>query len=154
VTLEEVAPTVGEDVGEPLECFRCARLRRQALLTAARDRGCSLLALGHHADDVVETWLLSMLFTGTPEVLVPRRSYFDGVVTLVRPAWSTRRDELARLHRLAGAPPAVPPCPREHASRRARVAAMLRVLGRDERLGRRQLFWAAVRALERRGVTE
>lgn len=148
VALHEVAPAPDPGLEGPLECFRCARLRRRTLLTAARDHGCTLLALGHHADDVVETWLVSALYTGTPEVLAPRRSYFDGVVTLVRPAWSTRREELARLHRLAGAPPAVPPCPLEDASRRARVAAMLRTLGRDERVVRRQLFWAAVRTLE------
>lgn len=148
VALEEVPPPAEAELEGPLECFRCAQWRRRALLTAARDRGCPLLALGHHADDVVETWLVSMLYTGSPEVLVPRRSYFGGAVTLVRPAWMLRREELARLHRLAGAPEPVAACSREASSRRARVVAMLRTLGRDERTVRRQLFWAAARAFE------
>lgn len=148
VPLEEVVPPVEAELDGPLECFRCAQWRRRALLTAARDRGCPLLALGHHADDVVETWLVSMLYTGSPEVLVPRRSYFGGAVTLVRPAWLLKRGELARLHRLAGAPEPVPPCSRAASSRRARAGDVLRALGRDERTVRRQLFWAAARAFE------
>jgi tRNA 2-thiocytidine biosynthesis protein TtcA len=41
----------------PLDCFACARIRRRTLLETAEARGASHVALGHHADDVVETWL-------------------------------------------------------------------------------------------------
>lgn len=145
--VEEVAPRLERDEAPPFECFACARVRRRTLLEAANARGSSHLALGHHADDVVETWLIALLYTGTPEALAPCRSYFDGAVTVVRPAYELRRQELLRLNRLAGAPEAAPPCPREESSRRARVRAMLSALGPDERLVRRQLFWAAVRAV-------
>jgi tRNA 2-thiocytidine biosynthesis protein TtcA len=144
-----VAEVEPEALGEerPLDCFRCARLRRRALLEAALERGCAAVALGHHADDVVETWLLALLFTGKPEVLAPCRRYADGAVTVVRPAYELRRAELRRLLRLVGAPQPTVPCPREADSRRNRVRALLEALGRDERLVRRQLFWAAVRGL-------
>jgi tRNA 2-thiocytidine biosynthesis protein TtcA len=148
VALEERAASLGPCDVPPLDCFRCARLRRRALLEGAQALGCPILALGHHADDVVETWLLSLLYTGASEVLAPHRSYFGGVVRVVRPLHEMRRQELRRLARLAGAPDTESSCSREASSRRARARALLGALGRDQRLVRRHLYWAAVRGLK------
>jgi len=129
----------------PLDCFACARARRRTLLETADERGVSLVALGHHADDVVETWLLSLMYTGTPEVIPPVRSYFDGAVTVVRPLYELQRRELARLARLADFPRPPARCRREDEARREKVRKALSALGRDQSLVRRHLYWAAVR---------
>ena len=94
----------------PLDCFTCAQVGRRTLLEAAEVRGASYVALGHHADDVLETWLLSLMYTGTAETMPPVRSYFDGTVTVVRPLYELQRRELARLSRLAGFPDPVARC--------------------------------------------
>jgi tRNA 2-thiocytidine biosynthesis protein TtcA len=141
----EVEPRLAAGEGPPLDCFGCARVRRRTLLEAASERGCSHLALGHHADDVVETWLLSLFYTGHPDLLAPARSYFAGAVTVVRPLYEIRKRELVRLSHLARLPQPVEACGREREGRRRRVVAALAALGRDETLVRRQLFWAAVR---------
>jgi tRNA 2-thiocytidine biosynthesis protein TtcA len=132
----------------PLDCFACARARRRTLLEAAEARGASHVALGHHADDVVETWLLSLMYTGNAESIPPVRSYFDGSVTIVRPLYEIQRRELARLGRLAEFPEPVARCPREDEARRERVRMALSALGRDQSRVRRQLYWAAVRQIE------
>jgi tRNA 2-thiocytidine biosynthesis protein TtcA len=132
----------------PLDSFTCARARRRTLLEAAEARGASHLALGHHADDVVEHWLMSLMYTGTPESMPPVRSYFDGAVTVVRPLFELQRRELARLARLAEIPEPIAKCRQEHEARRERVREALLALGRDQSLVRRQLFWAAVRQYE------
>jgi len=132
----------------PLDCFACARARRRTLLEAAEAQGASHVALGHHADDVVETWLLSLMYTGTAESIPPVRSYFDGAVTIVRPLYELQRRELVRLGRLAGFPEPVARCPRENEARRERIRQALSTLGRDQGLVRRQLYWAAVRQYE------
>ena len=136
----------------PLDCFACARARRRTLLETADARGVRFVALGHHADDVVETWLLSLMYTGTPEVIPPVRSYFDGTVTVVRPLYELQRRELARLALLASFPAPVVGCRREDEARREKVRKALSALGRDQGLVRRQLFWAAVRGFSGTGT--
>ncbi len=148
VEVDEIEPRIDPGGDGPRDCFSCARIRRRTLLESAEAHGCRVLALGHHADDVVETWLLSLFYNGRAEVLSPRRAYFDGAVTVVRPLLEIRRDEIHRLANLCGLPEPPPPCPREDRARRDRVRAVLGALGRDERLVRRQLFWAAMRDLE------
>jgi tRNA(Ile)-lysidine synthase TilS/MesJ len=123
------------------------------LLETADGAGCSHLALGHHADDVVETWLISLFYTGRAEAMAPLRSYFDAAVTVVRPLFEIQKRELLRLGRVAGMPRSAATCSREVDNRRLRVVEALRALGRDERLVRRQLFWAAVREFESGGTT-
>jgi tRNA(Ile)-lysidine synthase TilS/MesJ len=150
--LEEVMPRFEVTDEAPFDCFRCARVRRRTLLEVASGAGYSHLALGHHADDVVETWLLSLFYTGRGEALSPSRSYFESTVTVVRPLYELRKPELERLARLGSFPATSPPCGRESDSRRRRVVDALASLGRDQRLVRRQLFWAAVRQLEDNGV--
>jgi tRNA 2-thiocytidine biosynthesis protein TtcA len=135
----------------PLDCFACSRARRRTLLEVADARGASHVALGHHADDVVETWLLSLMYTGTAEAIPPIRPYFDGAVTIVRPLYELQRRELVRLARLAEFPEPVARCRQEDEARRERVRQALSALGRDQRVVRRQLYWAAVRQVEAGG---
>ncbi len=133
----------GEEL--PLDCHRCATIRRRTLLEAAEARGCSHVALGHHADDVVETFLLSLFYTGNGALMPPVRSYFDGAMTLVRPLFEIQRRELERLARLGAFPVQPEGCRAAGEGRRQRVVSALAALGRDQRLVRRQLFWAVVR---------
>lgn len=143
--VEEVSPRLEASEEVPLGCFACARARRRTLLEAAEIRGASHVALGHHADDVVETWLMSLMYTGTAEAMPPARSYFGGAVHLVRPLYELQRRELERLVRLAGIPEPASPCAVDSRTRRDTVRGVLAALGRDQSLVRRQLFWAAVR---------
>jgi tRNA 2-thiocytidine biosynthesis protein TtcA len=147
IEVEEIDARLDGSEKLPLDCSACARARRRTLLEAADQRGTGFVALGHHADDVVETWLLSLMYTGTPETIPAIRSYFDGAVTLVRPLYELRRGELVRLARLASLPQPIDRCRREDEARRERVRAALAALGRDQGRVRRQLYWAAVRTI-------
>lgn len=147
IDLVEVTPRQ-EIPEEGLRCFTCSRIRRRSLFEEAEARGCRLVALGHHADDVVETWLMSLLYSGTGDPLPPRRDYFDGAISVIRPMIEIRRPELVRLARLAELPAPVPPCPLEERGRRTKVEAALKSLRPDEKLVRRHLFWAAMRDLD------
>jgi len=149
-TVIELEPRLDATEMPPLSCFGCAHVRRRTLLEAADARGMRQLALGHHADDVVETWLMGLLYTGNAEALRPCRSYFDGSVVVVRPLYEIKNSELVRLTRLAQAPVHPGRCPQDGRTRRARVKAALGALGTDQRRVRRQVFWAAVRQLEAR----
>ncbi len=145
IEIAECLPRVDPGQDFPVKCFRCAQIRRRTLIEAADSRGCSHLALGHHADDVVETWLMSLFYTGTPEVLPPLRSYFADAVTVIRPLYELRRGEIRRLARLCGLPRPPTPCERDQRTRRGQVCAVLAALGRDQKRVRRNIFWKAVR---------
>jgi tRNA 2-thiocytidine biosynthesis protein TtcA len=131
----------------PLDCHRCAWNRRKTLFTMAHQLGCNKLALAHHADDAAETTLLSLLQSGRLETLLPRREYFGGAITLIRPLIYTEERRLAQLARALGLPQDQPACPHAHTSQRAWVKRWLADAGRDRAQVRANLWRAARRQM-------
>src|SRR5436309_12113128 len=66
-------------------CSVCSRLRRGILYGAARKLGCTKFALGHHRDDLIESLLLSMLFSGKLRSMTPRLMSDDGLKVVIWP---------------------------------------------------------------------
>jgi tRNA 2-thiocytidine biosynthesis protein TtcA len=66
-------------------CSFCARLRRGVLYRIAQEKGCTKIALGHHADDLIETLLMSALYNGELRSMPPRLLAEDGVNVVIRP---------------------------------------------------------------------
>jgi tRNA(Ile)-lysidine synthase TilS/MesJ len=130
----------------PLNCFRCSWNRRKTLFTAAVDRGCQKLALGHHADDAAVTTLMNLLFNGKLETMKPRVVFFDGAVTVIRPLIYVTEKALIRHARAAGYP-ARPPCPWEVESKREQVEDFLHQFGRQQGQIRTNLWRAAREAM-------
>ncbi len=66
-------------------CALCSKMRKGALNTLAKEKGCNKVALGHHADDLTDTLLMSMLYEGRLSTFAPK-SYLDKMdLTLIRP---------------------------------------------------------------------
>ncbi|MDO4287141.1 MAG: ATP-binding protein [Eubacteriales bacterium] len=87
--------TVNQETDNP--CFLCSRLRRGSLYAKALELGCNKIALGHHFDDVVETTLMSMLYGGQVQTMLPkiRAKNYPGM-QVIRPLYLVReRDVLA-----------------------------------------------------------
>lgn len=77
-------------------CAFCARLRRGALYKAADTHRCNRIALGHHADDAIETVLISSMFEGRLVSLPPRFKVEKHPLTVIRPLIRTWEADISR----------------------------------------------------------
>ena len=78
-------------------CSLCANLRRGIINSIAIKEGCNKIALGHNQDDVLETFLLNLLYTGNIGTFAPK-SYMDRTkITLIRPLIYTPEKDIKRF---------------------------------------------------------
>lgn len=76
-------------------CYLCARMRRGYLYSRAKELGCNKIALGHHFDDVIETILMGMLYSGKVETMMPKlhSTNFEGM-ELIRPLYMVKEEDI------------------------------------------------------------
>ncbi|UAM98076.1 tRNA 2-thiocytidine(32) synthetase TtcA [Polaribacter litorisediminis] len=75
-------------------CSLCSRLRRGTLYEAAKDLGCNKIALGHHQNDILETFFLNFFFSGKIETMPPKFKNDAGDLTVLRPLAFCKEEDI------------------------------------------------------------
>lgn len=127
---------------EERSCYQCARNRRSQLFELARQRGFNKIALGHHKDDLVETFFLNILYSGNISTMRPRQDLFDGRLTLIRPMAYLEKSEVSVLAAELGLMPVPNLCPLAEDTRRESVRQILAEIYAREPGAKQSMFAA------------
>lgn len=107
-------------------CSLCANLRRGMLNTAAIREGCNKIALGHNQDDVLETFLLNLLYTGTIHTFAPL-SYLDrSNITVIRPLIYVPEKDIRRVVKRNNIEVMPKTCPNDGFSKREDMKSLIK----------------------------
>ena len=129
-------------------CSLCANLRRGVINSIAIREGCNKIALGHNQDDVLETFLLNLLYTGNIGTFSPV-SYMDrSKITLIRPLVYTPEKDIRRFIRKNDFSVMQKVCPMDGTSKREDMKQLIVSLTKDIPMIRANLFGAIRRNLE------
>ncbi len=123
-------------------CFFCSRNRRSQLFDIARKKKYNKIALGHHKDDLIETFMLNAMYSGNISTMVPKQDLFSGTLSIVRPLAYLEKFEVCEI--AAGFDLEVEKnlCPLSDDTRREKVRRVLQALYQDEPAAKKSLFAA------------
>lgn len=127
----EIGPIIFDYRKEKNPCSMCAKMRRGALNKALTELGYSKVALGHHYDDAVETFLMSLLFEGRLSCFQPV-TYLDRTgITQIRPLLYCGEGMIRNAAVRHGLPIVHNPCPADGHTRRQEVKELVAGLSQD-----------------------
>ena len=109
-------------------CSLCARMRRGALHDAAKAAGCNKIALGHHLDDVAETFIMNLFNGGTLDCFMPVTYLSRKDIYMIRPMIFARESDCARVARKENLPVVKSKCPADGTTERQEVKEFLNSL--------------------------
>ena len=94
---------VVDNIAKDYPCYMCAKMRRGALYSKAKELGCNKLALGHHFNDVIETTLLNIFYSGSFKTMMPkvRSQNYEGI-ELIRPLYYVEESYIERFIQSSG----------------------------------------------------
>ena len=128
-------------------CSLCANLRRGAINSIAVREGCNKIALGHNQDDVLETFLLNLFYTGSIGTFSPVSHMDRTGITLIRPLVYTPEKETKRFVKKNNLTVMPKVCPMDGTSKREDMRLMIFSLQKNIPMIRANLFGAIQRNL-------
>jgi tRNA 2-thiocytidine biosynthesis protein TtcA len=137
-----IGPVAHSEINRENPCFLCARLRRKRLFEVANHLGYTKVALAHHRDDMIETLLMNMFFSGEFGTMVPHQRLFRGKISIIRPLALAEEEAIRRYARARGLPVVESGCPTTRRSKRNQVKGILEELMRKDRRIKGNIFRA------------
>ncbi|MBQ9710214.1 MAG: tRNA 2-thiocytidine(32) synthetase TtcA [Clostridia bacterium] len=136
----DIAEIIFDVRKESNPCSLCSKMRRGALNNTAIEMGCNKLALGHHADDLIETLFLSMFYEGRLSTFSPV-SYMDrSNVTLIRPMIYVNEADIASFCK--DKPVFKSACPADKNTKREYIKSLIASIKKDIPFVKRRIHGA------------
>ena len=129
----DIAGIIDKNNGDD-PCFTCAFFRRGAINKFAVENGFNKVAYAHHHDDAVETFLMSILYSGQINTFLPTTYLDQSNLTVIRPLVYFRESELIDTPKFHGFTPIPSPCPLNGHTKRQEAKDMIRDLGENNPL--------------------
>ena len=119
----DIHKVVFEERKEKNPCSLCAKMRRGALNSVAKKYNCNKIALGHHLQDVIETFFLSLLYEGRLSTMKPKSYMSNSQITLIRPLFLTHEKNIISISK--DFPVKKSKCPADKDSRRQDIEKLI-----------------------------
>ena len=142
----EIGPIIFDYRKEKNPCSMCAKMRRGALNDTIRELGFQKIALGHHFDDAVETFLLSLVYEGRISCFQPVTHMTRTGVDQIRPMLYAGEGRITNLAKALALPIVENPCPEDRGSKRHEVKELIRTMSLTYPDLRSKVFGAIQRA--------
>ena len=144
----ELAHIIFDVRQESNPCSLCSRMRRGILHDAAKEAECNKIALGHHFDDAVETFMLNLFFEGRIGSFSPVTLLSKKELILIRPFVLTEEKEIKSFIKKVPLPVEISPCPEDKHTERENMKQLLGDFDHKHR----GLYRRILGALERSGI--
>ena len=138
----DIAKIIFDIRKEPNPCSLCAKMRRGTLHAAAQELGCNKVALGHHFDDTVETFMMNLFFEGRLGCFSPVTYLSNRKITLIRPLIYATEKDVVYFARRRELPIVKNPCPEDHNTERENMKNLLAEIERGNKGLRHRIFHA------------
>ena len=145
VAKTEISHIIFDIRKEKNPCSLCAKMRRGALHNAAKEAGCNSVALGHHFDDVVETFMLNLFYEGRLGCFQPVTYLSRKDITVIRPMIYMPEKDIRYFANRIELPVIKSPCPADGNTERESMKQLLHSLERENKGLRYRIFGALQR---------
>lgn len=138
----DIAEIVFKVREEKNPCALCAHMRRGTLASDMAEKGLNILALGHHADDVLATFMLNMLYTGKLNTLEYKSHMSRSNIDVIRPFLDLSESEIIGYVRSNDIPVLKSPCPMDRHTKRETMNVLLKDLYKTAPNSRKSMLTA------------
>ena len=146
----ELAHIIFDVRKESNPCSLCAKMRRGILHDAAKEMGCSKIALGHHYDDVIDTFMLNLFHEGRIGAFLPVTYLSRKDITLIRPLLYVPEKDIRYFLSKNDLPTVKNPCPEDGHTEREKMKQLINGLDREYKGLKHRIFGA----MQKGGVFE
>jgi tRNA 2-thiocytidine biosynthesis protein TtcA len=121
-------------------CFLCSWERRKQIFHLAPRLGCNKIALGHHKDDIIETFLLNIFYSAKISTMLPVQTLFKGKITIIRPLALIEEKKIERFAQEKGLPVGPSGCPSSGKTKRNEIKGFIENLEKGNRKVKGNIF--------------
>lgn len=141
----EIADILRQKVTKGTYCALCAKLRKGALNSFAKEKGCNKVAYAHHKDDMVETMMLSLVYEGQFFSFAPVMYYKEADITVIRPLIYASENEVKTFRDEYSLPVVKNPCPNDGITRREYIKKLVKQIQKENPGAKDRMFNAIIK---------